>query len=157
MQSEVLTARNWDADTIAEFNAEAINLIDKVKEGSPNAKFVLMNAPHRCDGDSENLGDTMMREMQMNLALDLKGAGYNVYHYDMEAFNIENMGTGCGDNKTDELKAHEDYYNILTDTGSPDTTHPNYRGYGKIAEGMADLLAYLQEGAEAPKYMIPLE
>ena len=55
-----------------------------------------------------------------------------------------------------ELKAHEDYYNIKTDTGTPDTTHPNYRGYGKIAEGMEDLLNYLFHEGDKPVYMIDL-
>ena len=145
---------NWDETTIADYNAQAKSLMDKILEGSPNAQFVLMNVPHRCDGDSENTGDTMMRNIQKDLAVSLKAEGYNIFHYDMEAFNIENMGTGCGSNKTDELKAHENYYNILTQAGGPDTTHPNYVGYGIIANGMIDLLDYILEGGEAPKYMI---
>ena len=145
---------NWTEETLQDFRDQAKFIVDEILKGSPDAKFVMMNVPHRCDGHDESEGDTMMRDIQKQLATDLKLDGYNIYHYDMEAFNIENMGTGCGSTKNDELKAHEDYYNILTDTGSPDTTHPNYRGYGKIAEGMIDLLAYLLKGAEAPKYMI---
>ena len=149
---------NMKADELetltADFLADAKNLVDQILVGSPNAKIVMMNAPHRCDGDSENVKDTAMREIQKNIATTLKASGYKIYHYDMEAYTIENLGTGCGNTKETEEKAHEDYYNILTDAGGPDRTHPNYRGYGKIAEGMIDLLAYVLEDAQAPKYMI---
>jgi hypothetical protein len=79
----------------------------------------------------------------------------------MEAYTTENLRdpnkTECGKVVTLENKAHEDYYNIKTDTGTPDTTHPNYRGYGKIAEGMEDLLLYILEGGAAPEYIIELQ
>ena len=154
-------AKNWTDEHKEEFKAEAKLLIDRIKADSPDATFVLMNAPHRCDGHSENLNDSAMRVLQKDTAQWLLDQGYNVLHYDMEAYTTENLRdpskTECGKVVTLENKAHEDYYNIKTDTGTPDTTHPNYRGYGKIAEGMEDLLLYILEGGAAPEYMIELQ
>ena len=147
-----------------DFKDEAKKLIDSIMVKCPDATFVLMNAPHRCDGHSESLNDTAMRVLQKDTAQWLLDQGYNVLHYDMEAYTIENLRTPvaegeeikCGSIELLELRIHQDYYNIKTDTGTADTTHPNYRGYGKIAEGMEDLARYLLEGAAAPKYMITL-
>ena len=145
-----------------QFTAEAESLITQIKAGSPNAKFVLMNAPHRCDGDKTNSADANMRAIQKETAIALKAKGYDVYHYDMEAYTIENLSTtgGCSTNDKEELNVHEYYYNIRFEQIGPgvysviDKTHPNCRGYGKIAEGMKALALHLLENGQAPKYMI---
>lgn len=165
----------WSSALKDEYMDEAKNLIKQIKEGSPNAKFVMMNAPHRCDGDLALEKDTAMRKLQTATSQWLKNQGYDVYCYNMGLYTIENLsaeGACCqmpedADEmsetelaaylKEQELAAHQDYYNILTDSGTPDTTHPNFRGYNKIAEGMVSLLDYLLGDGEAPKYMINLE
>lgn len=164
-------AANWGGHIKQTMYEEVKLVLEQILEGSPNAKFVFMNAPHRCDGHADDKGattaqktsmanDAAMRELQKEIATRLKrDDGYDVYHYDMGRYTAENLSaTGeCGTTYEDELAAHQDYYNILTDTGTPDTTHPNFRGYAKIAEGMADLLAYVCEGAAAPQYMIDID
>ncbi len=163
-------AANWTDGNKDEYIQEAENLLRKISKGSPDATFVFMNAPHRCDGDAATeLNDAAIRELQKKTAKLMLQKGYNVLAYDMEAYTVENLtaeGMTCAekaegaDGKTtaalleEEKVIHGDYYNIKTDTGTPDPIHPNYRGYGKIAEGMEDLLRYFFEGAEAPKYMI---
>ena len=175
-------ADKWSSAVKQEYMDEAENLIKQIKVGSPNAKFVLMNAPHRCDGNAEIARDTAIRELQTETAKWLMGKGYDIYCYNMEQYTIEHLSAngGCcqepenADEMTEdelaaylkeqELTAHQDYYNILTDSradsgmtaGAPDTTHPNFRGYAKIAEGLVPVLQYLLEGAEAPTYMISL-
>ncbi len=148
----------WDTNNSTRFYNEAENLITKIQAGSPNAKFVMMNAPHRCDGNAPLSKDVNTRAMQKETATKLKAAGYDVYHYDMNAYTIENLsetnGT-CGTTSKDELNAHDHYYNIRVERPSAlDTTHPNYRGYGKLAEGMKVLVEHMLDGKEAPKYMI---
>ena len=182
-----VTRTYWNDEDVADFKKETKFLMDEILEGSPNAQFVLMNAPHRCNTYTGTLGtvqkdaetgaididpdtskpkftvsglgkDIAVRDVQLKVATQLKAEGYNVLHYNMEAYTrIEMSKNGvCGSDRSSELKAHENYYNIKTDTGTPDTTHPNYRGYGKIAEGMQDLLDYLLHNGEKPVYMIDL-
>ncbi len=175
----------WDEATVADYQREAKSLMDRILVGSPNAQFVLMNAPHRCDGDKSSLGeavkdsfgnvvfdqatglpmfqvsslakDNATRAAQLRVATALKAQGYNLLHYDMGAYTKTALSNGaCGSDRTGELKAHEMYYNIKTDTGTPDTTHPNYRGYGKIALGMSELLNYLLHDGNKPIYMIDI-
>ena len=163
-------AAKWKDGNKDEFMQEAENLLRKISKGSPDATFVFMNAPHRCDGNANSeANDAAIRELQKLTAKRMIQKGYSVLMYDMERYTVENLtadGMTCAEKKDDaagkttaalleeEKVIHGDYYNIKTDTGSPDTTHPNYRGYGKIAEGMKDLLLHFFEGAEAPEYMI---
>lgn len=181
---------DWSPASKLEFITELENLLVKISKGSPNAKFVFMNAPHRCDGGVEKLdgdyvdiasekgsnlqnkkkADAAMRELQKLAAQKMLEKGYDMYCYDMGRFTQENLvteGHHCltteeaedmtsQEIRAAELKAHEEYYNILTDTGKPDATHPNHNGYGKIAEAMVGLVQHLLSGAETPEYMIDL-
>ena len=149
-------AANWDNTKKNDFLLEIKNQMDKILEGSPNATFVMNNAPHRCDGDAPRANDTAIRDLQKDVAVLLKEEGYNVYHYDMEAFTTENLRSAdkCGSNSAGEAQAHEGFYNIYISDGVTDKTHPNYAGYGKMAEGLIDVVDYLVNGAEAPEYMI---
>ena len=150
----------WNEASKKKFLDESENIITKIKAGSPNAKFVMMNAPHRCDGNAPLEKDVNTRAMQKETAIALKAKGYDVYHYDMEAYTIENLsetGGVCGSTKSDELNVHDDFYNIRTETSKSDTTHPNHRGYGMIAAGMKDLVEYMLAEGEAPKYMINID
>ena len=72
---------------------------------------------------------------------------------------IENLSSDgkCGSNQTDEWAAHEAYYNVKTDTGSRDPLHPNYRGYGMMAQGLIKVVDHLVNNAPATKYMISIE
>ena len=42
------------------------------------------------------------------------------------------------------------------DAGKDDYTHPNYRGYAKMAEHIQPLIEFLLGSGEKPKYMIDL-
>ena len=53
-------------------------------------------------------------------------------------------------NDTTEKLIHKEYYNFNSDAGKDDYTHPNYRGYAKIAEHVKPLLEYLLDGKPAP-------
>ncbi|MBQ9760260.1 MAG: SGNH/GDSL hydrolase family protein [Clostridia bacterium] len=170
-------AASWKWTLKEEFYQEAKLLLTKISAGSPDATFVFMNAPHRCDGKTDTTAggternDAAIRVIQLATAERLLAEGYDVKFYDMERYTVENLtgeGLTCAEKSEDfadkteaeileaEKEAHGDYYNIHTDTGTPDTTHPNWRGYGKIAEGMEAMLLHLFEGAEAPEYMVAL-
>lgn len=147
---------SWSATARADFLKETKSMCDQLLAGSPQAKFVYMNAPHICNISTQNSLAKAMREGQAQVVETLKTDGYDIALYDMNQYCIANMGTGCASSQDAEYTAHSDYYNINTDTGTPDPLHPNYRGYGKIAEGMVDLLKYLLENGEKPQYLAPL-
>lgn len=153
---------NWDDAGKADFGVELKNQIDKIKVGSPNAKFVVNNTPHAVSelktpgGSMTSKRYTMLRDIELQAVKDLKTAGYDVYHYDMNRFTIENLGTGCSDDYNSEVNAHKDFYNIVNDSNAKDPLHPNYRGYGVIADGMVDLVNYLVNGTPSLKYMIDI-
>lgn len=149
---------DWNEARRAEYLSEARTLLDEIKAGSPDATFVLMNVPHVCSVGS-HVRPTV-RAVQKETAQSLKDEGYNIYHYDMGSYMRDNLTSDLSlegiDNAT-EHAIHRDYYNLDNEAGTPDTLHPNYRGYGKIAEGVDKILAYLLENAEKPSYMIDLE
>jgi lysophospholipase L1-like esterase len=168
-------ADKWNAGQKEEFYQEAEMLLYRITNGSPNAKFVFMNAPHRCDGNpTTEAKDAAMRKLQLTVAKRLQADGYTIRFYDMESYTAENLveeGKTCAEKaagadkespetlKAAEIEAHGHYYNLLTDTGSPDSTHPSYLGYGKIAAGVKEMILHLfdPENVSAPKYMVSLD
>lgn len=150
-------AKNWTEQQKADYQNEAEKLLDEISVGSPNAKFALMNVPHRCDSHKPSEGDAAIRALQKETAAALKAKGYDICHFDMNAYTSANMGSGHGDTKEAEIEAHADFYNIRTETGKPDTTHPNYRGYHRISQGVRGLLSYMLEGGEKSEYIIEIE
>ncbi len=155
-------AQSWSESSKANFKSEIKNQIDKIREGSPNASFVLNLVPHACNevsSSSERENKEAVRTIQKSLAKDLKDAGYQIRLFDMETFMIENLSSDgkCGSNQNDEWAAHEAYYNVKTDTGSRDPLHPNYRGYGMMAQGLIKVVDHLVNNAPATKYMISIE
>lgn len=150
-------AKTWGDEQRLDYQNEAEMLLSEILKGSPNAKFALMNVPHSCDSHSPSENNKTMRAIQKSAAKALFAKGYDICHFDMGAYTAENLGNGHGDTKEAEIEAHADYYNIRTETGKPDTTHPNYRGYNRIAAGMRGLLAYLLDGGEKPAHIIDLD
>ena len=151
-------ASTWNSAARANFTSEVKNVFDKILVNSPDAQFVMMNAPHRCNGHNVSADDLAMRAIQLDTAAQLKAGGYNVELYDMDTYTATKLSStgSCASSDKGELDVHAEYYNINTDTGNPDRTHPNYKGYAKIAEGMLDLIDYKLGEGEAPAYMIEI-
>ena len=178
-------AYNWtDADKLY-FQDAIQSMMDKILEGSPNAKFMINNVPHRfdtantlvsADGKNKTGGGTSehntmaMKVIQKGVAQNLKDMGYDVYHFDMNLYTRENLvedgktcscagysdHTSAGFDSTAEGEAHGYYYNFNTPYGYDEGTHPNFRGYNKMADGVYDAVQYVLNGAAATKYMIAL-
>ena len=55
---------------------------------------------------------------------------------------------------SDEVSRHETYYNLITPGQNKEGTHPNYRGYNKIAQGVQDVVEYILFNGAKPVYMI---
>ena len=150
-------AKAWSEEQRTDYKKEAEALLSDLSRISPNAKFVLMNVPHRCNSHKPSESDDAIRALQKETAEMLLSKGYAISHYDMGAYTADHLGNGHGDTKEAEIEAHADYYNIRTETGRPDTTHPNFRGYHQISLGMRALLTYLLEDGERPAYLIDLD
>ena len=167
MYSQATGAYNWIEEDKAAFRAEVQNLMDKILEGSPNATFIFNNIPHRFDTDSntEEHNTMAMAAIQKEM-VTIFAETYDVYHYDMNSFTRENLvNTSCecydapaeNIDSTAEEAAHGYYYNCETPNGKHDGTHPNFRGYNKIAEAVYSVVDYILNGAEKPVYMIDVQ
>ena len=150
-------AKTWGEEQRADYCNEARALIASLASGSPEARFVLMTVPHNCDSHKISENSATLRVLQRECVKMLCKEGFDLSCYDMGAYSADHLGNGHGATKEEEIEAHADFYNIRTETGKPDTTHPNYRGYGKIAAGMKVLVEYMIADGEAPKYMIDLD
>ena len=149
---------DWNESRCAEYLAEARTILDEILVGSPDAAFILMNVPHVANGDGGVR--TTVREVQRETAQTLKNEGYNLYHYDMGMYTMENLTSDASKESTDKATEHEihkDYYNLVNEANNPDVLHPTYLGYGKIAEGVDTILEYLLGNGDKPAYMIDLE
>ena len=143
-------------------------LIDTILADSPDCKFVINSVPHAFDsnggGSRNEANDENMRRVQKETAQKLKAAGYDIYHYNMGEFTRINLVTDgapacpgyttAGDYKTAEVESHSYYYNINTGTSWNEGTHPNYRGYNKMADGALTVVNYLLFGGAKPALMI---
>ena len=152
--SSIVGTATWTDKLIQEYVDETQFLLDSITIGSPDAQFVLMNVPHRCDGEAPLARDTEVRRVQALTVDTLASTGREILLYDMNSFTIENLSsdpTKEGQSAATELEIHRDYYNI--EDNANDKIHPNYRGYGKIAEGLQDLAEYLFEDGAKPTYL----
>ena len=136
-------AKTWEDHQKEDYINEAESLMQAIMEHSPDARFVLMNVPHRCDTHKPSEGDAAIRVLQSEAVDRLSKKGYRISLFDMHEYTLRAMGNGHGDTAEGEIEAHADYYNIRTETGKPDRTHPNYRGYNRIAEGVRAMLETL--------------
>jgi hypothetical protein len=130
-------------------------LADSIAAGSPDAQFVLMNAPHRCDGNDPLVGFRDVRQVQAQAVETLQSQMVNIVLYDMNSYTMENLTSDLsreGKSPEIELEIHAEYYNLRF--GATDKLHPSYLGYGKIAEGMIDLAEFFLENGEMPKYLL---
>ena len=147
-------AKLWGDTEKSDYTREAEALLQRILAGSPKARFALMNVPHRCNSHKVSESDDIVRAVQKKTVETLADKGYDICLYDMYAYSCDHMGVGHGTTLEEELVAHADYYNIRTDTGKPDTTHPNFRGYYTISRGVRELLAHLLEDAPKPTYLV---
>jgi lysophospholipase L1-like esterase len=138
-----------------DFPVELKFLADSIAAGSPDAQFVLMNAPHRCDGSDPLVGFRDVREVQAKAVETLREQMINIVLYDMNRFTIENLTSDPskeGKSPEMEVEIHEEYYNLRF--GANDKLHPSYLGYGKIAEGMRELAEFFLGDGNMPTYLI---
>lgn len=165
-------AAGWDAEDNADFLAEIKNIMDSIIEKGDDPIFVFNNAPHLMDNQKgvgrNEANDQAIRDLQKVVAHTLLNQGYNIYHYNMEKFGEENLVNEdatetCPDHSTageytDEWAIHDDYFNLNTATDITEGTHPNFRGYNKMAQGIKDVVNWLLFGGSKPTdYMIDLE
>lgn len=153
---------SWTDEQKKSFLEEARALIDAIRAYSPNLKTVFMNVPHRAVASTNKVSQraNAMREVQKETVKALLDEGYDVYLFDLYSMMRDNLTTNIDRenvNDTTEKLIHKEYYNFNSDSGKDDYTHPNYRGYAKIAEHVKPLLEYLLDGKPAPIYMIDVQ
>lgn len=138
--------------------------MDAILCHSPQAKFVVMNVPHRC-GEQPGGTPSTLRPVQEDAVRQLAHEGYAIWVYDMNAYNeltmqsaagVEEILSACADpdaarawaaGETPETVARCAYY----DLPGGDGTHPTYRGYRVIAEGMAAVVRYFAGTGSLPE------
>jgi hypothetical protein len=128
--------------------------MEKIKAGSPDAQFVMMNVPHRCDCDTPLASDAAARVAQRETVETLAREGENIRLYDMELFTKENLSDEPekeGSVGVNPLKLHEEYYNIKD--GANDKTHLNYKGYYVLGMEMVTLMEQLLNDGEPTVYL----
>ena len=126
-------------------------LMNDILAGSPDAQFVMMNVPHRCDGENPLKTDAAVRIAQAETTYELLGEGFLVWGFDMNRFTIENLTADASKEGTNELKLHEDYYNIKE--GANDTTHLNNKGYYLVGMEMVKVVEHILEDEKPSDYM----
>lgn len=165
--------RTSTAKDLEDFTAEHKMMMDAILEGSPDAQFVFNSVPHLFDGTGANrneYNENIVREYVKVMAQNFLNEGYKTHYYSMSDFqknNLINEGkTPCtrddaaipsgGMDSKGEKEIHSDYYNINTPCATNEGTHPNFRGYNKMADGVASVVNYLLFGGEKPQYMFDL-
>lgn len=151
----------WSQAKKDEFKTETKKLIDEVLVGSPNAKILYMNVPHRAVSPStaRAIRSAAMRAVQKEILTALKAEGYDLYHYDLASMMKRYLSTDPsreGIDDATETALHRPYYNIENEANSPDTTHPNHLGYYTIGNNLVPLMQYLFENGPKPEYMIDI-
>ncbi len=151
----------WSAAKKSEFKAEMKKLIDEVLVGSPDAKILYMNVPHRAVSPSSTraIQSAAMRAVQKELLGELKAEGYRLFHYDLASMMKQKLSTDPtreGIDAETETELHRPYYNIVNEANSPDTTHPNHLGYYTIGSNLVPLMQYLFENGQAPSDLIDI-
>ncbi|MBQ9760259.1 MAG: hypothetical protein IJW16_02795 [Clostridia bacterium] len=159
-----------NAQRETEYRNEIKAIADEfLANSNPNCKFVINSVPHAFDGVGFNrneANDENMRRVQKETATALKAEGYDFYHFNMGEYtkdNLVNEGaepcpghTTAGDYAEQEKACHGDYYNIHTPYTKNEGTHPNFRGYNKMADGVYTVVQYILAGGAKPIYMIDI-
>ena len=119
-----------------------------------------------------------MADIQYEMVKDFAASGYTVYLFNMNMYTRENLvvdGMTCdceGYNdptdpdaarpssnfdSTGEMAAHSYFYNFSSPYGYSEGTHPNFRGYHEMANGVYEVVQYVLFDGEKSAYMIDVE
>lgn len=120
---------NWDADDNAAYKSSAREIIDRVKQHSPNTKFVIMNCPAYYK--TSYFGTAKVRELQKQIVTELKAENYDIHLFDMHSYTSVNLGSSM----------------------FPDGLHPDDKGHYNMAIGVTAMLKLLKEG-KTDRYLL---
>ena len=123
------TGRTWDEQDDAVFKSSAREIIDRVKQHSPNAEFVIMNCVV-CYGYQE-FSSERIRDLQREIADNLKKENYKMHFYDMYTYTSQ----------------------VLDSSRFPDQLHPDNKGHFLMAQGVVSMLKALASG-ETLKFLL---
>ena len=113
---------NWGTADDTAYKTSARSIIDRVKQHSPNAKFVIMNCPVYYG--TAHFGTAKVRELQKQVVTELKAANYDIHLFDMHSYTSIN----------------------LTREMLPDALHPDDAGHYNMAIGVTEMLKTLKAG-----------
>lgn len=114
--------KDWTTDDDKVYQSSCRQIIDRAKEHSPNAEFVIMNCPAYYG--TGNYGSARVRKLQSEIVDTLQAEGYPIHFYDMYTYTSLNLG--------------EEMF--------PDLLHPNDLGHLNMAKGITEMLKLLAEG-----------
>lgn len=108
--------RNWNDNSSAKFEEGYRNLLNEIKKRNPDMTYFLMNCP--VYGGNDAFGSKTVRDLQKELTDTLIGEGWDLHFYDMYSYTK----------------------NVITLKNFPDKLHPGDKGYGMLANGVAEML-----------------
>ncbi len=108
--------QNWNADSSAKYEEGYRNLLNEINKKNANMTYFLMNCP--VYSGNGNFGSKTVRDLQQELTDTLIGEGWDLHFYDMYTY-------------TKDVVTLKNFYDGL---------HPNDKGYGILANGVAEML-----------------
>lgn len=124
--------QDWDSGDDTRFKRSCRILLNAVKEKNPNATFVMMNCPKYFDPNGK-FASPHIRELQLEIAKELKAEGFPILFYDMYRFTEQEMGGAL----------------------FPDNLHPADAGYVVMGKGVSQLVRAVMEN-EKNRYLVEL-
>ena len=108
--------RNWNANSSAKFEEGYRNLLKEINKRNSDMTYFLMNCP--VYGGNDAFGSKTVRDLQKELTDTLIGEGWDLHFFDMYTYSK----------------------NKITLKNFPDQLHPSDKGYGLLAQGVAEML-----------------
>ncbi len=108
--------RNWNANSTAKFEEGYRNLLNEINKRNPDMTYFMMNCP--VYGGNDAFGSKTVRDLQKELTDTLIGEGWDLHFFDMYTYSRTK----------------------ITLKNFPDKLHPGDKGYGMMANGVAEML-----------------
>ena len=116
--------RNWNANSTAKFEEGYRNLLNAINKRNSDMTYFLMNCP--VYGGNDAFGSKTVRDLQKELTETLIGEGWDLHFFDMYTYTKKEV----------------------TLKNFPDKLHPSDKGYGMLANGVAEMLEEYRAGQE---------
>ncbi|MBQ7355454.1 MAG: hypothetical protein IJW62_08055, partial [Clostridia bacterium] len=108
--------QNWNANSTAKFEEGYRNLLNAIKAKNDDMTYFMMNCPVYSGNGA--FGSKTVRDLQKSLTDTLIDEGWDLHFFDMHTYTKD----------------------VITLKNFPDGLHPGNKGYGMLANGVAEML-----------------